>query len=177
MQITKISGTNIAVALTMFRSLIFLGENLGRRSFSSQFFKQESFSQTGPEILLAGRSFLAGGYDVKLPNRLEYASEQDLIMYRMIQKPRSMDELSKDLSKVLDDNLDVKGAILIKGLSKIIHSNSDFSHLADNLGEKFAYTAGFATREEFKDAPGNHLATLENKCYTFSLRRTFYLTV
>ena len=44
--------------------------------------------------------------------------------------------------------------MLVRGLDKVIRGNTEFSQMVKLMGEKFAYTAGLATRKEFEDAPG-----------------------
>ena len=44
--------------------------------------------------------------------------------------------------------------MLVRGLDQVIRSNKEFSQMVELMGEKFAYTAGLATRKEFDDAPG-----------------------
>jgi len=127
---------------------------INRRFFSSEIFRQENSSQTGPEILLAGRKYLAGSDDGKHPENLEYATDSDYELFRMINQDKPLEYVSKEISEVVKSHLDTKGAILFKGLSQVISSNPDFSQMAEQQGEKFSYTAGFASREEFGDAPG-----------------------
>ena len=47
-----------------------------------------------------------------------------------------------------------KGALLFRGLGRLVSSNEEFSKLAAALGTRFSYTAGFASREEQAGAPG-----------------------
>ena len=47
-----------------------------------------------------------------------------------------------------------KGALLFRGLGRLVSSNEEFSKLAAVLGTRFSYTAGFASREEQAGAPG-----------------------
>lgn len=136
------------------RKSLFLVDKISRRLFSTQIFQQEYISQSGPEIALAGRKYLAGSQDGEHPRTLEYATDGDYEVFRMISQDKSLEEVSKDISEVVNSNLDRKGAILFKGLSSTISTNPQFSQMAEHLGEKFSYTAGFATREEFGDAPG-----------------------
>lgn len=66
----------------------------------------------------------------------------------------SPQNLGQDLSALVNSRLHDKGALLIRGLDKVIRSNTEFSQTVELMGEKFAYTAGLATRKEFEDAPG-----------------------
>ena len=47
-----------------------------------------------------------------------------------------------------------KGALLFRGLGRLVGNNQQFSKLAAALGTRFSYTAGFASREEQAGAPG-----------------------
>ena len=50
-----------------------------------------------------------------------------------------------------------KGAVLVRGLDKVITTNKELSQMVKLMGEKFTYTAGMATRKEYEDAPGEDL--------------------
>jgi len=97
---------------------------------------------------------LAGSEGYNHPEKLEYATDCDCDLYRMVDQNKSVDELSQNILDIVKNNIDSKGAIMFRGLSKVISSNVQFSKMVEQLGEKFSYTAGFATREEFNDAPG-----------------------
>merc|ERR1712142_473188 len=124
------------------------------RNYSSQIFKQESSCQTGPPIPLAGRQYLAGSDDRSCPARLEYATQDHYTLFRLMRQDLHLSDLAIAIAEVVESHLSCKGAVLFKGLSEIIKDNPDFSAMAAKQGEKFSYTAGFATREEFGDAPG-----------------------
>ena len=126
------------------------------RNYSSQIFKQETSCQTGPPIPLAGRQYLAGSDDRSCPARLEYATQDHYTLFRLVRQDLHLSDLAIAIAEVVESHLSCKGAVLFKGLSEIIKDNPDFSIMASEQGEKFSYTAGFATREEFGDAPGNN---------------------
>ena len=75
-------------------------------------------------------------------------------MYRLARQDTGLVDLATAIAEVVAENLDTKGAVLFKGLSSVIKGNPEFSLMAAQQGQKFSYTAGFATREEFADAPG-----------------------
>ena len=127
------------------------------RNYSSQIFQQESSCQRGPCIPLAGREYLAGSDDMSCPARLEYATQDNYDLFRLCQGQDrlTLADAATEISEVVKSQLCNKGALLFKGLSGVIKDNPSFSFMAAKQGEKFSYTAGFATREEFGDAPGN----------------------
>jgi len=126
------------------------------RNYSSQIFQQDSSCQSGPCIPLAGREYLAGSDDRSCPARLEYATQDNYDLFRLSQGQDwlTLADVASEISEVVRSHLSNKGALLFKGLSGVIKDNPDFSAMAAKQGEKFSYTAGFATREEFGDAPG-----------------------
>ena len=72
----------------------------------------------------------------------------------MLSGDPSPQSLGQGLSALVDSGLHAKGAVLVRGLNKVIKSITEFSQMVKLMGEKFAYTAGLATRKEFEDAPG-----------------------
>ena len=85
---------------------------------------------------------------------MEYAGSEDCDLF-LLTRNTTVEELGLGLRDLVDTKLRDKGALLIKGLDKVIRSNTEFSQMVELLGEKFAYTAGMATRKEFDDAPGD----------------------
>ena len=72
----------------------------------------------------------------------------------MLSGDPSPQSLGQGLSALVNSRLQEKGAMLVRGLDQVIRSNKEFSQMVELMGEKFAYTAGLATRKEFDDAPG-----------------------
>ena len=62
--------------------------------------------------------------------------------------------LGHGLSALVNSSLHDKGALLVRGLDKVISSNKEFSQMVELMGEEFGDTAGLATRKEFDDVPG-----------------------
>ena len=60
---------------------------------------------------------------------------------------------------MINNDSTLKGALLVRGLDKVIRSNKEFSKVVELLGDKFAYTAGLASRKEFEDAPGDKITS------------------
>ena len=85
---------------------------------------------------------------------MEHAGSEDCDLF-LLTRNTTVEELGLGLRDLVDTKLRDKGALLIKGLDKVIRSNTEFSQMVELLGEKFAYTAGMATRKEFDDAPGD----------------------
>ena len=100
------------------------------------------------------RKYLVGSSEDNLPAKMSYASDTDLDVFRLTNENENIKDLSINISEIVKNNIEEKGAVLFKGLSSAIYSNQKFSEMVEQLGEKFSYTAGFATREEFGDAPG-----------------------
>eukprot|EP00092_Neocalanus_flemingeri_P035910 GFUD01039099.1.p1 GENE.GFUD01039099.1~~GFUD01039099.1.p1 ORF type:complete len:365 (-),score=111.07 GFUD01039099.1:45-1139(-) len=121
---------------------------------SASKFRKDKCLQNGSEILLANRKYLVGSDEDNFPTTMSYASDMDLDVFTLTNEKEDFKDLSSNISEIIKGNIDRKGAILFKGLSKFICDNQQFSKVADQLGDKFSYTAGFATREEFGDAPG-----------------------
>ena len=85
---------------------------------------------------------------------MEYAGSEDCDLF-WLTRNTTVEELGLGLRDLVDNQLRVKGALLVRGLDKVISSNTQLSLMVEQMGEKFAYTAGMATRKEFDDAPGN----------------------
>ena len=113
--------------------------------------KRIELKQEGPVIRLANRPFLAGSDGHEFPRTLNYASDEDCHCYET-PPDTSLERLGDDVRVVMDSD---KGAVLIRGLETFIRGdNAIFGKLVDLLGSKFSYTAGFATRKEYDNAPG-----------------------
>ena len=67
--------------------------------------------------------------------------------------------LKKERLFLINNDSTLKGALLVRGLDKVIGSNKEFSKVVELLGDKFAYTAGLASRKEFEDAPGDMITS------------------
>ena len=109
--------------------------------------------QNGPEIILAERKYLVGSHEENFPGIMSYAGDADLDVFRLTEDDNIAD-VSTNIYETVQNNIDRKGAIIFKGLSGVISNNQEFGKMVEKLGDKFSYTAGFATREEFGDAPG-----------------------
>ena len=143
-----------------------------RFTTDSDLFRQEQLHQDGPRIQLANRHaslpdksvianfndlnyrpYLAGSNGQGFPKTLDYATHDDCDSFKLSGDP-SPQSLGHGLSALVNSSLHDKGALLVRGLDKVISSNKEFSQMVELMGEKFAYTAGLATRKEFDDAPG-----------------------
>ena len=97
------------------------------------------------------------------------ASNEDCKSYRMSQvisgkvyavmillhQETDVESLGSSIRDLVQAHLRDTGALLVRGLDTLITTNRAFSRMVDSLGDRFAYTAGFATRKEFEDAPGD----------------------
>ena len=84
---------------------------------------------------------------------MDYAGSEDCDLFSLT-RITSVEELGLAMRDLVDTQLGDKGAVLVRGLDKVIRGNTEFSQMVELMGEKFAYTAGMATRKEFDDAPG-----------------------
>ena len=122
------------------------------RPLSTEVLQKIELNQSGPFIQLSNRPFLAGSSGPEFPRNIDYASDSDCDCYQL-QSSTTISELGVKIRNVLH-NEDSSGALLVRGLNKVIEDNTSFGKLVDFIGEKFSYTAGFATRKEFDNAPG-----------------------
>ena len=106
--------------------------------------------------IFSHRKYLAGSDGAGFPATMEYAGSDDCDLYTLT-RSTSVEQLGLSLRILVDTSLRDKGAMLVRGLDKVITGNRELSQLAELMGEKFTYTAGMATRKEFEDAPGNDL--------------------
>ena len=85
---------------------------------------------------------------------MDYAGREDCDLYTLT-RSITVTELGLAMRELVNTKLGDKGALLVRGLDRVIRSNTELSQMVEIMGEKFAYTAGMATRKEFDDAPGN----------------------
>ena len=128
----------------------------------------------GPAVLHSSspcRPYLAGCEGAGLPRTMAPASNEDCKSYRMSQvidisgkmyvviillhQETDVESLGSSIRDLVRAHLRDTGALLVRGLDTLITTNRAFSRMVDRLGDRFAYTAGFATRKEFEDAPGD----------------------
>ena len=108
--------------------------------------------QSGPSIELANRKYLPGSSEPGFPRTLKYASDDDCDCYQL-QTQETLATVGENIKSIVS-KVNPRGATLFRGLDQIVEDNSSFGELVDMIGDKFAYTAGMATRREFADAPG-----------------------
>jgi len=114
---------------------------------------KEPLIQHGPSIKLANRPYLAGSGGDGFPDSMSYANADDCDSY-VLQNTLSIANLGVNIRDIIDNRLITKGAVLVRGLDSVIKDASTFSSLVDHLGNRFSYTAGFASRKELDNAPG-----------------------
>ena len=85
--------------------------------------------------LLANRPFLAGSDRPSCPKNLPHVSDEDVDCYRLVAKG-SKDEASSAIASLVQSQLANKGALLVRGLSTILPTNSEFGRLASLLGQR-----------------------------------------
>ena len=73
----------------------------------------------------------------------------------LLHQETDVESLGSSIRDLVRAHLRDTGALLVRGLDTLITTNRAFSRMVDRLGDRFAYTAGFATRKEFEDAPGD----------------------
>ena len=94
---------------------------------------------------------------------MDYAGSEDCDFFSLTRNT-TVEDLGRGLRDLVDTQLRNKGALLIRGLDKVISSNMELSQMVELMGEKFAYTAGMATRKEFDDAPGDWMISDKEHC-------------
>ena len=90
---------------------------------------------SGP--ILANRPFLAGSDRPTCPKNLPHVSDEDVDCYRLVEKG-SKDEIPSAIASLVHSQLANKGALLVRGLSTILPTNTEFGRLASLLGERLA---------------------------------------
>ena len=80
---------------------------------------------------------------------------EDIVMI-LLHQETDIESLGSSIRDLVRAQLQDTGAVLVRGLHTVITTNAAFSRLVDRLGDRFAYTAGFATRKELEDAPGEN---------------------
>jgi len=114
---------------------------------------QEPLIQHGPSIKLANRQYLAGSRGHGFPESMSYANADDCDSY-VLQNTSSIAHLGAEIRDILENQLMTRGAVLVRGLNRVIKDPSMFSSLVEKLGNRFSYTAGFASRKELDNAKG-----------------------
>jgi len=131
----------------------------------SQFIQEKVDYAGGEEVQLAGRKFLAGSDCSLCPRTVKMASEEDMQVFRFRSSegkglnPETLPPVLDQLFDLVDQEIHKKGAVLVKGLSDLVDSNSLVSQTMGHLGPSFPYTAGMATRQEVEGAPGLMVAS------------------
>ena len=100
---------------------------------------------------------------------MDYAGSEDCDLFSLTRNT-TVEELGLAMRDLVDTQLGDKGALLVRGLDKVIRGNTEFSQMVELMGEKFAYTAGMATRKEFDDAPGACLDVIQDSITVFCSR-------
>ena len=88
---------------------------------------------SGP--ILANRPFLAGSDRPSCPKNLSHVSDEDVDCYRLVEKGRK-DEIPSAIASLVHSQLANKGALLVRGLSTILPTNTEFGRLASLLGQR-----------------------------------------
>ena len=86
--------------------------------------------------LLANRPFLAGSDRPSCPKNLPHVSDEDVDCYRLVAKDESKDEVPSAIASLVQSQLANKGALLVRGLSTILPTNTEFGRLASLLGQR-----------------------------------------
>ena len=77
------------------------------------------------------RPYLAGSNGKDFPNILEYATRDDCDSFELSGEA-SPQILGHSLSALVDSSLHDKGALLVRGLDKVIRSNTELSQANEN---------------------------------------------
>ena len=88
---------------------------------------------SGP--ILANRPFLAGSDRPSCPKNLPHVSDEDVDCYRLLEKG-SKDEIPSAIASLVHSHLANKGALLVRGLSTILPTNTELGRLASLLGQR-----------------------------------------
>ena len=86
---------------------------------------------------------------------VDISGKMYVVMF-LLHQETDVESLGSSIRDLVRAQLQDTGAVLVRGLDTVITTNAAFSRLVDRLGDRFAYTAGFATRKELEDAPGEN---------------------
>jgi hypothetical protein len=88
-----------------------------------------------------------------VPESLNFISEEDVDCYRLVDDTTA-EEAGDAIKQLVDEKLEDKGAVLVRGLLPVFPTNKEFGMLVEKMGKAFSYSAGSASREHDPDAEG-----------------------